>query len=155
MYRQILLDPRDTHLQRILWRADRNECVKVYELKTVTYGTSSAPFLATRCLKQLAEDEGERFPRAAEVVTRDFYIDDLISGTENADDAFQLQELREMLTKGGFWLRKWTSNHPALLERIPVTERESKFPLEFNLDDTVRTLGLLWNPKSHKFTVFI
>jgi hypothetical protein len=107
MYRQILLDPRDTHLQRILWRAVRNECVKVYELKTVTYGTSSAPFLATRCFKQLAEDEGARFPRAAEVVTRDFYVGDLISGTENVDDALQLQEEpREMLTKGGFWLRE-------------------------------------------------
>ena len=128
MYRQIVLDPRDTHLQRILWRADRNEPVKTYELKTVTYGTSSAPFLATRCLKQLAEDEGERFPRAAEVVMRDFYVDDLISGTGNVDDALQLQgELREMLTKGGFWLRKWTSNHPALLEKIPVAERESNF----------------------------
>jgi hypothetical protein len=127
MYRQIVLDPRDTHLQRILWRADRNEPLKTYELKTVTYGTSSAPFLATRCLKQLAEDEGERFPRAAEVVMRDFYVDDLISGTGNVDDALQLQgELREMLTKSGFWLRKWTSNHPALLEKFPVVERESQ-----------------------------
>ena len=84
---------------------------------------------------------------------RDFYVDDLISGTGNVYDALQLQgELREMLTKGGFWLRKWTSNHPALLEKIPVAERESNFPFEFNLDDTVKTLGLLWNPKSDKFT---
>jgi hypothetical protein len=46
-------------------------------------------FLATRCLKQLAEDEGECFPRAAEVVMRDFYVDDLISGTGNVDEDYK------------------------------------------------------------------
>jgi len=47
----------------------------------LTYGTLSAPFLATRCLKKLANDN-EQYPRAAQVLNNDFYFDDLSSGTQ-------------------------------------------------------------------------
>ncbi|XP_066595458.1 uncharacterized protein [Prorops nasuta] len=36
-----------------------------YRLTTVTYGTSSAPYLAIRTLIQLSKDEGQRFPLGA------------------------------------------------------------------------------------------
>ncbi|GFX11549.1 integrase catalytic domain-containing protein [Trichonephila clavipes] len=49
-------------LQRILWRENMDEPIKTFELSTVTYGTTSAPFLATRTLKQLALDESGNFP---------------------------------------------------------------------------------------------
>ncbi|GFX41413.1 integrase catalytic domain-containing protein [Trichonephila clavipes] len=49
-------------LQRILWRENMDEPIKTFELSTVTYGTTSAPFLATRTLKQLALDEAGNFP---------------------------------------------------------------------------------------------
>ena len=51
MYRQIVVRPRDRDLQRILWRYSSDEPIQEYRLTTVTYGTSSAPFLSTRCLK--------------------------------------------------------------------------------------------------------
>ncbi|XP_058840815.1 uncharacterized protein LOC131696283 [Topomyia yanbarensis] len=57
MYRQILVDPSDQPLQRIFWRFSADEPLKVYQLLTVTYGTNCAPFLATRVLQKLAEDE--------------------------------------------------------------------------------------------------
>lgn len=37
MYRQILIDPSETSLQRILWRDNTDEPLKTYELVTVTY----------------------------------------------------------------------------------------------------------------------
>ncbi|GFS56538.1 DUF1758 domain-containing protein [Trichonephila clavipes] len=48
MYRMIDVDVSQRPLQRILWKGDVNEPVKVYQLNTVTYGTASAPFLAMR-----------------------------------------------------------------------------------------------------------
>jgi len=51
MFRQILVDERDRSLQQILWRESPEEEVKLFELNTVTYGTSSAPYLAIRCLR--------------------------------------------------------------------------------------------------------
>ncbi|XP_050294294.1 uncharacterized protein LOC126734640 [Anthonomus grandis grandis] len=54
MYRCIKIDPDERSYQKIIWRENPNEKMKIYELNTVTYGTSSAPFQATRCLKEVA-----------------------------------------------------------------------------------------------------
>ncbi|GFV97849.1 integrase catalytic domain-containing protein [Trichonephila clavipes] len=54
MFRQILIDTAQRDLLRIMWKIGTNEEPVVYRLKTVTYGTASAPFLAIRTLKQLA-----------------------------------------------------------------------------------------------------
>ncbi|XP_058817089.1 uncharacterized protein LOC131680391 [Topomyia yanbarensis] len=50
MYRMVMVQPADQHLQRILWRDSVSEPVRVFQLTTVTYGTASAPYLATKCL---------------------------------------------------------------------------------------------------------
>lgn len=42
MYRQVLVDPSQTQLQRILWRNSADN-VDVNELLTITYGTSHPP----------------------------------------------------------------------------------------------------------------
>ncbi|XP_011699594.1 PREDICTED: uncharacterized protein LOC105456915 [Wasmannia auropunctata] len=61
MYRQISVHPEDRDLQRILWGTEE---VTEHQLNTVTYGLACAPFLAIRVLRQLADDEGDRFPLA-------------------------------------------------------------------------------------------
>jgi hypothetical protein len=81
MYRQIVVHPQDRDLQRILWRYSTDKPIQEYRLTTVTYGTSSAPFLATHCLKKPADDNEQQYPRAAQVLSNDFYVDDLLSGT--------------------------------------------------------------------------
>lgn len=48
MYRQIEDHPEDQPLQRILWRKNPSDPISTYDLRTVTYGTASAPYLATR-----------------------------------------------------------------------------------------------------------
>lgn len=62
MFRQIRVHQNDVDLQRILWRDEPSEEVHDFRLLTVTYGMASAPFLALRTLKQLAQDELTRFP---------------------------------------------------------------------------------------------
>lgn len=44
MYRMILLDPDQRKFQRIFWRNDSTQEVKCFELSTVTYGMTSAPY---------------------------------------------------------------------------------------------------------------
>ncbi|XP_055913388.1 uncharacterized protein LOC129947012 [Eupeodes corollae] len=62
MYRQILVSPKDTNTQCILWRNYKTKAIESYMLKTVTYGTSCAPYLAVRCLRLLAEEGAQQFP---------------------------------------------------------------------------------------------
>ena len=67
MYLQTMIHPVDRKFQKILWREDLFLPVKTFELNTVTFRSSAAPFLAIRSLHQLANDEACRFPRAADV----------------------------------------------------------------------------------------
>ncbi|GFW80158.1 DUF1758 domain-containing protein [Trichonephila clavipes] len=87
MYRMLWINPDQRKLQRILWRENMDEPIKTFELSTVTYRTTSAPFLATRTLKQLAIDEAENFPLGSSVVMSDMYIDDVLTGAETLLEA--------------------------------------------------------------------
>lgn len=117
MFRQIWLHPEDRDLQQILCREQENRAVSEYGLNTVTYNLSYAPYLETRTLRQLVEDEGARYPLGAAMLRRDVYVDDVLFG---ADTLLEVKRARDKLvrisTTGGFPLRKWAANSEAILE---------------------------------------
>lgn len=107
MYRQILVDARDTDYYRILWRSSSSEPIHDYRLLIVTYGTAAAPYLALRVLEQLADDDGAQFPLAVPVLRHQIYVDDCVFGTDDKILARQTRDqLIALLKKGGFCLRK-------------------------------------------------
>lgn len=111
MYRQINVCTTDRNLQQIWWRNSSDEPLRSYRLRTVTYGTACAPYLATRTLKQLALDEQNEFPVASKVLMSDFYVDDVLSGADDVPSAENLwQQLFQLLSLGGFHLGKVASN---------------------------------------------
>ena len=65
MYRQVEIIPEQRKFQRILWRENPKQNIQVYELNTITYGTASASYQSTRCLKQLSIDFKESHPEAS------------------------------------------------------------------------------------------
>ncbi|XP_050495535.1 uncharacterized protein LOC126876672 [Bombus huntii] len=143
MYRQFLVRPEDRKFQQILWRNADGE-VDTYQLNTVTFGLSAAPYLAIRCLKQLADDEGHRYPRAATVLQRDFYVDDVLTGVDTRVEAQSLRtELTELLKLAGLNIRKWASNDRELLRGLPETDINDKLLL--GESQTFKTLGVVWN----------
>ena len=100
----------------MLWRDNPTKPIQTYQLNTVTYGTASAPYVATRTLQRLVSDEETKYSRAADTFKFDFYMDDLITGANTYEDALTLRyELTQLANKGGFELRQWTSNHPGLV----------------------------------------
>ncbi|UYV60184.1 hypothetical protein LAZ67_1000270 [Cordylochernes scorpioides] len=154
MYRQIRISQDDSEFQRIVWRNDPNDKIRDYRLETVTYGTSCAPFLATRIIKQLALDEQSRFPKASKIALTDFYVDDLVTGTCSVDEGKNLvKELYGLLSAGGFELRKWTSNVPDVLSLLPNHLRSTNTNIEFeDSKEFVNVLGLQWQPRTDGFT---
>ncbi|KAK9694646.1 hypothetical protein QE152_g33391 [Popillia japonica] len=149
MYRQILVHPKDQEYQKILWRNSEDKTIEAYKLQTVTYGTSSASYLATRCLKQLGIDHATEFPIESLIVQTDFYVDDLLTGTNTKDAAIQLRRnITNLLQRGGFQLSKWASNDSEILIDSIATENNI-IPLD--KDQTIKTLGLSWNSTSDTF----
>jgi Pao retrotransposon peptidase/Family of unknown function (DUF5641)/Integrase zinc binding domain len=151
MYRQILVANEHQKYQRILWRFDKTKPVQEYQLTTVTYGTASAPFLAIRTMQKLAEDEAKNYPAAAALLKKDFYVDDLMSGSDSAESAQKtISEIIEIFQKGKMVIRKWATNCPEVLEKVPENLKLSSL-VELNKEETLKTLGILWNPASDNF----
>ena len=148
MFRQILVHPDDRKFQQILWRYSDSENLQSWSLKTVTYGMISSPYLANRVIRQLALDEGHRFPLAVNILKNETYMDDTLSGGHSLAEALQKQsDLIQICKVGGFSLHKWMANTPELLN-FPVSIRaETKLANScFNL------LGLNWCPNTDHFT---
>ncbi|XP_058840265.1 uncharacterized protein LOC131695765 [Topomyia yanbarensis] len=125
MYRMVRVQATDQPLQRILWRDSIEEPVRTFELTTVTYGTASAPYLATKCLQS---------------------VDDVKDGRK------LIQQLVELLQSAGFSLRKWNSNSKELLQNVPEQLRDDRSILELDSSSsTIKTLGLVWEPSTDSF----
>ncbi|XP_046141114.1 uncharacterized protein LOC123987685 [Osmia bicornis bicornis] len=148
MFRQIRVHHTDADWTRILWRSRPDQPVQDFRLKTVTYGTACAPFLALRVLVQLAEDEEERFPLGAVAIRRHSYVDDILAGADDEKAALELRrQVISILQSGGFDLSKWASNKPSL------QEAEEFQTCVFQDYPGVSTLGVIWRPNTDTFSL--
>ncbi|XP_065088063.1 uncharacterized protein LOC135709605 [Ochlerotatus camptorhynchus] len=151
-YRMVLLYDEDRNCIRILWRWSEDKPIQEYCLNTVTYGTKSASYLATKCVQQLLLSHQGQFSDAVEKAIKGIYVDDLLTGADSADEAKQLrQELSIIFSAGGFHLRKWASNSNEALEGVPEADLEMKIPIELNEPNTIKALGIHWQPCSDEF----
>ncbi|XP_076301717.1 uncharacterized protein LOC143219725 [Lasioglossum baleicum] len=152
MYRQILIDARDLDYQRIFWEEFPSDEPNPYQLLTVTYGMTCAPFLALRVLQQLSEDEGSQFPLARPILRSNIYVDDVLFG---GDDIPSLRRSRDqlngLLQRGRLRLRKWASNHPELLTDMDPADHGLACSKFLAPDDEVKILGVSWNPSRDAF----
>ena len=156
MYRQIFVDDKDTSFQRILWRSSPTEPIKHYELTTVTFGVSSSPYLATRCFKRLAEDEGHKYPDAKNVLLQDFYVDDVLTGSNSLEQTIVIRgQLTQLLASAGFPLTKWCSNSEQVLEDVSKEAREKTFELSDGDEFIIKTLGVFWFPAEDNFKFLV
>ncbi|XP_055918573.1 uncharacterized protein LOC129950673 [Eupeodes corollae] len=153
MYRQIFVQELDRYYQLIIWRENPKQPIKVFKLKTVTFGTACAPYLAIRVLHKAADDESERYPKGALAVKSEMYVDDFISGGDSIDETrIKREETRNLLASAGLKLRKWTSNCKDLLQDLPKEDCEITFEVPFQSKDHVKTLGIRWNPQEDSFS---
>ncbi|XP_076291067.1 uncharacterized protein LOC143214214 [Lasioglossum baleicum] len=150
-YRQVFIHPDERKYQKILWRSNPREPIKTYTLNTITYGTSSAPYLAIRSLFQLANDEEHRFPSAARTLREDFYVDDVITGANTyAEAAIIRDDLIQLCKQGGFDLRQWASNDVRLIEGLDSNTDTTHVLLD--LEQTIKTLGIHWDARRDEIT---
>ncbi|KAF0747151.1 Integrase catalytic domain-containing protein, partial [Aphis craccivora] len=145
MYRQIGVLPQYRGCQYILWRDTPQVSVKEYVLNTVTYGVNSAPYLAFRVLRYIADMECEGFPDVKNALYNQTYIDDICVGAGSVEAAKSLQSnLIDILARSGLQLKKWASNTPELLSQLQP-EDCSGDPLAFEQDNATQVLGMRWN----------
>lgn len=148
MYRQVIVHPDHRRFQSILWRDDTAKDVEVFELNTVTYGTSSAPYLAIRCLYELASEFKSVNPLASRVIQRDFYVDDLLTGDDNRSRLVETcKTIVSILQTACFELRKFVSNDMTLAKSVASSINNSDI-LMIGSHDKNKTLGICWSAQN-------
>jgi hypothetical protein len=106
-------------------------------------------------VKRTAQDNQDQLSQAAvAAVKRDMYVDDFLKSVDmSPQEAIQLiQEVVELLGKGGFRITKLYSNNREILSAIPQVER-AKPTLDIDLDElsVERALGVEWNVETDVF----
>lgn len=150
MYRQVLVSDQHQPYQRIIWRNSPAEELQDFQLQTVTFGTAAAPYLAIKTLQQLAKDESAGFPIGATMLLNDFYVDDLLSGADSVPDAIEKQrQAIQILQRGGFEIRKWSSNRADVTDELEDDARE----ICSDTHATLKALGILWCPISDTLSI--
>lgn len=143
MYRQVWISEDQRDLQRIVWRPSSDKPINHYRLNTVTYGTTSASFLAIRSLQRAAEEQEELYPVACAEIKKNFYVDDLLTGGATPAEVLKLKnEITTVLSKSGFNLRKWVSNSQEVMRFLETDSQITQYLVD---KEVTKTLGLMWN----------
>ncbi|XP_065175170.1 uncharacterized protein LOC135805100 [Sycon ciliatum] len=124
MFLQVELRDNDRKYHRFVWSESPHHPLVFFEFCRVVFGMRASPYLAGRALQATAETFADTAgPEALNAVRDNFYVDDLLMSTATEASAIVAREdLQEITTRGGFHLRKWLSNSPAVLKSIPETD---------------------------------
>lgn len=154
MYRQVLVSEEHSDFQRIVWRENPEAELEEYRILRVTFGTAPAPYLAVKTLQQAAHDDGMNCPEISEMVRRDFYVDDLMTGCQSIEEGLTIKEkMTELLQRSGFLLQKWVSSNQELNQQISedLGEKKSERGKDIKTDEVIKILGLSWDRDTDTF----
>ena len=126
MYRAVGLSSADRDLHRFVWHSNLSSALHDYRMTRVTFGVAASAFVAIQALQQTAIDFESGYPVASKHVFSSFYVDDCLAGADSPQETIQLhRQLRNLLHKGGFDLRKWRSSSAEVMESIPTATTDS------------------------------
>ncbi|KAK7918811.1 hypothetical protein WMY93_010095 [Mugilogobius chulae] len=121
MFHQIRLLPADKPLLRFLWRnMEKTSEPRIFEWQVLPFGTTCSPCCAVYALQQHVRDHEPPDSLLMKVVEHSFYVDNCLHSVSKVEDAKALiDDLRALLSKGGFEIRQWASNVPAVVAHLP------------------------------------
>ena len=118
MYNAIKLHKEDWCLQRYIWSntLDIEEKPEEKVIKTLIYGVKPSGNQSVKALRDTALMSEEEFPHIKEIVDKDVYVDDCLTGALSLELAYKIaDELTVVVNKGGFNLKGITfSGKPPL-----------------------------------------
>lgn len=150
MFHQIRLLPEDKPLLHFLWSAMRKEEeLSVYEWQVLPFGTTCSPCCATYTLQRHVKNNSQGNEDILDTVERAFYVDNCLHSLTDANDTRKLiDQMRELLSAGGFEIRQWASNVPSVVEHLTVETRAASKEVwlsQHGQDPEELALGLHWN----------
>ena len=153
MFNQVQVTPAYRDALRFLWwpEGDTDQRPQRYRMKVHLFGGVSSPSSSGFALRKIAADNKDAFSaHAVNTVENNVYVDDCLKSVADEDVAVDLvRDLRDLLSKGGFWLTKWLTNSKRVAWSIPECKRaKSMKHLDFKSMTVERALGLNWDVHS-------
>jgi hypothetical protein len=136
MFHSVKLEVLEQHCHRFLWRdLDSSRSPDVYVMLRVNMGDTPAPAICTEALYKTAYKFGANNPRAAAMITKSSYVDDLVDSFSDRDLAQVVaNETEQILAQGSFFIKCWLFSGDA------VTDSHLK-----GGGQVTRVLGVDWN----------
>ena len=112
MYHRILIPVKDQHVHRFLWRdMEIGRDPDVYIKTVLTFGDKPAPAMAQIALRKTANENKAEYPKAAEVLEKSTYMDDICESVDTKQEARELTDnIDKVLKTGGFSVQEWICN---------------------------------------------
>lgn len=150
MIHPVRLLPSDQPLLRFLWRdMHREEDPSIFQWQVLPFGTTCSPCCAIYALQHHIKESINKGPLLFETIDQSFCADNCFHSTPTAEEANTLvNSLCQTLAEGGFELRQWACNLPAVTEHLPPEARSTASELwlsKSSSDLQELTLGMQWN----------
>lgn len=138
MFNSVKLSEFDCHVHRFQWRDFQDRPPDHYALTAVPFGDVCSPVIAVFAMRQTAEKYKKTFPKAANIILKDSYMDDIVQSMNNSKEAYETMKDTEFILKqGNFHIKDWIVSGQS--------QEENDIDLSGTSGDKV--LGIVWNPK--------
>ena len=118
--------PQDHEFLRFLWvddPAQEDPKIVAYRFARVMFGVSSSLFLLNATIRHHLERHSDTHGDLVTKVLRSIYVDDVVTGLQSEEQAYELYtRAKNLLKTGAFNLRKFTTNLSTLQARIDAEE---------------------------------
>ena len=145
MYHAVKIKTIEQHTHRFLWRdMDTGRPPDTYVIQRVSFGDKPSGTIATVALRKPAEMGADKYPKAAQVIKENTYMDDIIESVPTTEKATKLaKDIETLLDKGNFKMKEWIFAHDRTdpLKTIPDDKSST----------TEKVLGVVWNPVQDEF----
>ncbi|XP_067039928.1 uncharacterized protein [Acropora muricata] len=154
---QIRIHESERDALRFHWRPSHLSEVETYRFTRVLFGLAPSPFLLGGVLECHLDAWAKKYPEETEHLRRSFYVDDLLSGGQDVQQARTRKEIAtEIMNDASFELHKWHSNEPQLEDRPQSTPYEeqsyAKQQLQAQSSES-KLLGVKWNKEEDTIAV--
>ena len=148
---QVRIAGKDRDALRFHWFKNlQKKTIEVLRFTRALFGLAPSPFLLEGVIQQHLENFRTDYPEILSEIEKSLYVDDLISGGKNENEAEQLKsKSTEIFADATFSLHKWHSNVGKLESPTKVdgedTEAFAKQQLGMPNAGQGSILGLSWN----------
>ena len=143
---QVALQEQERDVTRFLWLRDINKPpitsnLEIYRFTRVPFGIISSPFLLGATITHHLEETSK-----APNISKDMYIDNLVTGTDSEEEAIKLYtDTKESFKKISMNIRDWKSNDKEVNNSIPDSDQMK--------GTVIKVLGLNWNTENDNLSI--